>query len=108
LAHSTPLYANLKTLTVHGIHRLQKAIFMYKFVNNLLPYYFRKRNSIHSHGTRASQTFRPPNFRTDLARNSIRREGPLEWNDISNKIKSSNSVHYFSNKYKDYLLSFYI
>ena len=112
LAHSAPLFATLNTLTVYDIHRLQKATFMYKFVNNLLPSlfsdYFHKSDTFHSYGTRASHDFRPTIFRTDLARHSLRSQGPLEWNGIKLNIKKSSSVACFSKKYKKHLLSLYI
>ena len=110
LAHSTPLFANLKTLTIYDIHRLQKAIFMYKFANNMLPnlfsHYFNQSNVFHSYATRSSHLYRPPKFRTDLARHTIRRQGPLEWNDINDDIRHCKSVRSFKNRYKKYLLSF--
>ena len=112
LAHSAPLFAILKTLTVYDIHRLHKATFMFQYTNGLLPdffsKYFTKSSAIHSIGTRSSDLYRPFNFRTDLARNTIRRQGPLEWNGIDMNIRNSSSCKNFKNKYKKYLLSYYV
>lgn len=112
LAHSAPLFASLKTLTVYDIHRLQKATFMYKFVNKSLPnlfsHYFKLKNAFHSYGTRTSHLFRPHNFRTDLARNTIRRQGPLEWNGVTIDINKCSTVKCFNKNFKEYLLSYYI
>ena len=44
---------------------------------------------------------RPHNFRTDLARNTIRRQGPLEWNGNINKCST---VKCFNKNVKEYLL----
>jgi len=111
LAHSPPLFASLNTLTVHDIHRLQLAIFMYKHYNNLLPDifsdYFTKSNVIYHYFTRHSHMYRPFNFRTDLARNTIRRQGPLMWRSISPTIRDSSTLYYFKNKFKAELISFY-
>ena len=80
LAHSATLFAILKTLTVYDIHRLHKATFMFQYTNGLLPdifsKYFTKSSAIHSIGTRSSDLYRHYNFRPDLARNTIRRQGP--------------------------------
>ena len=37
LAHTDPLYYELKTLKVHDLNSLQSFIFMFKYTNNLLP-----------------------------------------------------------------------
>ena len=85
---------------------------MFKFKNNLLPDnftdYFVQVNAIHNYGTRSSDMYRPCNFVTDLARNTIRRQGPILWNDIDASIQSSTSLNIFKSKYKHFLLSAYI
>ena len=113
LAHSSPLFKRLKTFTVFDIHRIQIGSFMYQFNNNMLPCcfsnYFTKSQSIHSYGTRTSNIglYRPYNFSTDLARSTIRRQGPNIWNNIDNSIRNSLSLNLFKQKYKNYLLSCY-
>ena len=111
LAHTPPLFASLKSLTIYDIHKLHTAIFMYRSYNNLLPNnfsnYFIKINRIHPYTVRTSNNFRPPNFNTNLARNSIRSQGPILWNKISSNIKNSTSFLTFKYKYKQYLLSQY-
>ena len=72
LAHSPPLFADLNTLTVYDIHKLQIALFMYKFHHKLLPDvfsdYFVQANTIHGYSTRQSHMYRPSYFNTDLAK----------------------------------------
>lgn len=111
LAHTPPLFAKFKTLTIYDIHKLQIALFMYKYNNNHLPdifaNYFIKCNAIHEYGTRSSDLYRPFNFKNNLARNTIRRQGPILWNNINLDIRISVSVNNYKNKYKYYLLSNY-
>ena len=111
LEHSPPLFADLNTLTVYDIHSLSKAVFMFKFKHNLLPKnfsdYFVTVNTIHDYGTRSSDMFRPHNFVTDLARNTIRRQGAILWNGIDAIIRTSSSIKLFKSIYKEKLLSCY-
>ena len=39
LAHTDPIFYNHKTLKVNDIHTYQKAIYMFKHTQNLLPYF---------------------------------------------------------------------
>jgi hypothetical protein len=111
LAHTPPLFADLNTLTIHDIHKLQIALFMFKFHNNLLPdiflNYFTKTNSIHGYETRNSKLYRPRNFNTNLANNTIQRQGPLIWSSVPKYIRDSTSVLSFKMKLKAELISCY-
>ncbi len=112
LAHSAPLFKKLNTLTVYDVHKLQVAIFMFKYKNNLLPTifnnYFTINKFVHSHYTRSGNLYRPFNFTTDLARNTIRYQGPCLWNSIDSDTRLSNSVYIFKNNYQRYLTSQYL
>ena len=112
IAHSPPLFKKLNTLTVFDIHKLQIALFMFKFTNNLLPSifdsYFQYTNQIHSYRIRSSNLFRPHLFSTDLARNTIKTQGPTVWNSIDFNIRSSTSVKSFNEMYKRTLVSRYM
>ena len=111
LAHSPPLFADLNTLTVQDINKLQTALFMYKYHNNLLPDiftdYFVKANTIHGYNTRQSYMYRPCYFNTHLANNSIKRQGPLIWSSVPQNIRDSTSVFSFKTKFKAELISRY-
>ena len=58
LAHTNPLFNELKTLNVFHINSLQSLLFMFKYKNNLLPYsfhdFFTLNSTIHSYPTRNS------------------------------------------------------
>ena len=79
---------------------LQVVYFMISSLNHAT-----KSRAIYSIGTWYFDWYRPYNFRTDLVRNTIRRQGPLAWNGIERKIWNSSSSQIFKNKYhKEYLL----
>jgi hypothetical protein len=111
LAHTPPLFADLNALTIQDIHKLQIAIFMYKFHNNMLPdifnNYFVKTNEIHGYKTRYSNMYRPRNFNTNLANNTIQRQGPIIWSSISKCIRDSTKIVSFKAKFKGNLISYY-
>jgi hypothetical protein len=90
---------------------MQIALFMFRYSNNLLPIifanYFIKYNAVHGYGTRSSDSYRPHNFNYNLARNTIRRQGPILWSGINSDIRNSVSVNSFKHKFKYVLLSNY-
>ena len=112
LEHSPPLFKKLNTLTIHDIHKLSLCLFMYNYtsknLSDIFTDYFVTNSSIHSYSTRISNTYRPCNFKYNLARNTIWRQGPLLWNAITNNLKDAQSIHAFKRKYKSYLLSSYM
>ena len=112
LDHTAPLFARLKTLNIYDLHKLSVASFMYKFTNNLLPNnfttFFVTVNSIHNYGTRSSDLYRPHNFVSNLAMNTIRRQGPKLWNNIDSVTRNSLSHNIFKSVYKLNLISRYL
>ena len=84
---------------------------MYKFKNNMLPdnftNYFITAGSIHNYVTRSVNSYRPHGFNTDLAMNTIRRQGPILWNDIDDSICNSKSLKIFKRTYKHSIISDY-
>jgi hypothetical protein len=104
LEHTPPLFARLNTLTIKDLHNLSVATFMYKFKNNMLPEnlssLFATVKSIYTHGTRSSNLYRPHHFVTNLAMNTIRRQGPLLWNGLDAHIRASTSLNIFKNVLK--------
>ena len=111
LEHTPPLFKKFNTLTIYDIHKLTLCLFMYNHAFNNLPDtftdYFIKNRSIHSYPTRISSLYRPFNFNYDLARHTIRRQGPLLWNSVNSKFKNAKSPYVFKRKFKLYLLSYY-
>ena len=111
LAHTNPLFNELKTLNVFHINSLQSLIFMFKYKNNLLPYsfhnFFTLNSTIHSYPTRNSPNCHLVNPRLLIAHRSIRHHGPDLWNALPDSIKSSQSLFSFKAKIKKRLLSEY-
>ena len=89
----------------------QVALFMFKFKNGFLPSIFhnycREANYFHSYRTRSADLYRPHIFSSDLARNTIKTQGPLLWNSISITIRNCMSSKSFSSKYMYFLISQY-
>ena len=109
--HTPPLFKNFNTLTIYDIHKLLKGLFMYNYTFNHLPHnftdYFVLNRSIHGYSTRISQLYRPHNFKFNLARNTIRRQGPLLWNSTDVNLRNAKSQYTFKSKYKLHLLASY-
>ena len=85
------LFTEFNTLTLMDINKLQTGIFMYKFINKLLPRvfstYFLAVHNIHGHSTRSSNNLHVPFTRTSYSMNTLRFHGPRLWNDISRAVK---------------------
>ncbi len=112
LTHSSPLFKKLNILTIYDIHKLIIGSFMYNYTFNKLPInftdYFTQNNAIHNYPTRISHKYRPHVFKSNLARNTIRRQGPLLWNTLNDDLKNTKTVNVFKRKYKTHLISYYI
>ena len=111
LAHSPPLFKKCKTLNIYDIHTLLKGLFMYNYSSSNLPCnfdnYFVQNKVIHRYSTRSMDLYRPCLFNYDLARNTIKRQGPLLWNSIDSDLRNARSKFIFKRKYKLHLLSSY-
>ena len=111
LEHTPPLFKKFKTLTIYDIHSLILGLFMYNYSSDNLPNifadYFTLNRSIHNYPTRISSLYRPHNFKYDLARNTVKRKGPLHWNNITDDFRNAKSINIFKTNYKCFLLSNY-
>ena len=111
LAHTLPIFLNLKTLRMPDIYVYQCAIFMYLCNNKLLPTsiisYFQLNKNIHEHQTRSSNHFHFPLTKTSTYQNTIFYKGPLIWNGLPIAIRQSRTLSGFKRKMKCYLLQKY-
>lgn len=111
LAHSRPLFHQLKTLTLFDINSLHSLLFIYKYLNNMLPHSFQNfytlNNAVHSYPTRSSSYIHLVNPKLLIAHKSIRHHGPDLWNPLPEVIKSSTTLSSFKSKVKTMLLSEY-
>ena len=74
LAHTNPIFHELKPLKLHDIHTYQTSISMFKHIRNLLPLFhdvFTHNRDIHSYPTRHSNDFHLNNPKQLLAHRSI-------------------------------------
>ena len=111
LAHSEPLFYNLKTLKINDIHIWQTGIFMYKYTFNQLPSSFHNtftyNSTIHSYPTRHATDYHLENPKLVVALKSIRHMGPDIWNALPNNLRHNTSLHSFKSHFKRMLLSKY-
>ena len=112
LAHTNPLFHQLKTLNVFDINRLQTAIFMFKYTNNQLPapfdHLFTFNKDIHSYPTRNSQNFHLVNPKLLVSHKSIRHHGPDIWNSLSESVKACKTLYSFKAILKKELIACYV
>ena len=102
LSHTKPLFYQLKTLTVFDINTLQSLLFIFKYLNDMLPLSFQNfytlNKTIHAYPTRNSSNFHLVNPKLLIAQRSIRHHGPDLWNPLPDSIKSSCSLYSFKAK----------
>ena len=104
--HTHPLFRRLSILKIEEIHKFQVACFIYKVYKGLMSPYlsamFCLNETIHPHGTRHANDFHIVVHRTSLLKSTIRIAGPVLWNCLDAKLKSSKSIYSFRRKYKKY------
>ena len=110
--HTAPLFNRLQTLTLTDINNLQTGIFMYKYINKLLPQafttYFTAVHDVHDYSTRSCNKLYIPFTRTSYSINTLRFHGPRLWNSIDEAVKTQSSVGRFKISYKKDLASHYV
>ena len=93
------LFIDLDILTVDGIFHYAVGLFMYKFVNGMLPStfddMFRYVNDIHGHFTRTSANLFVPFYRTSRGQKLISYFGPSTWNYIMANINTDCAISTF-------------
>ena len=112
-AHAPPLFEGVKTLSLHDLHSVNLAMFMYNYVNKFLPSSFSNfinvNSDFHNHYTRTRGFYRPPSSRLALTeRKSVKVHGSLLWNSLSNSLKMSRSLYSFKRQLKKELLNSYL
>ena len=93
------LFIELKILSVNGIFQYTVGLFMYKFVNGMLPNLFDDMfcyvNTIHDHFTRSSSNLSVPFSRTSRGQKLISYLGPSIWNYITSKVSIDCAISTF-------------
>ena len=108
LDHTDPLFKSTKLLKLSQIWELNCAKFVYNCYNSSAYLNFKDmmihNSQIHQYNTRRRDDLRTPFERLELCRNSFVVKGIKVWNDLPNKIKFANSMHYFKSKIKKRML----
>ena len=112
LAHSSPLFKEVHNLTIHDRISFKLGVFVFKFLNGLLPHvftdYFVQYSQTHTFNTRKSDNFVLPFCRLHLTQsNSIQFKGAKFWNSFDSSIKNLNSISNFKSQLKKHFLSLY-
>ena len=110
-ANTNNLYTKVNILKLDSIHTFQTSIFMYKYLNKLLPpffylnKYFTIAKEIHSHHTRTRDQINKPYYSTNTRLFTIRCFGPTVWNNIPLALKNISNLNAFKKSLKTYLMS---
>ena len=102
LAHSDPLFKNLRILKFFDLVKLECGTYTYKNKNSEE---FRTLN--HLYNTRNRENLAIPAHNLSIFKNSLSYNCINLWNSINDNIKNKGSVKLFRNAYKKYLMSNY-
>ena len=112
IAHTSPLFKELNCVTFYDSISLKLGIFMFKFVNGLLPdifiQYFKRNLAIHQFNTRNKNNFVLPFCRLTLKQNnSVIYKGSKLWNELDSTLKNVNMTSSFRSKFKKHIVNAY-
>ena len=100
IAHTAPLFKQMKILDLEGIKKLSLASYFYKNREINIPPLLAN----HGYQTRHRDRLRPPQHRHTLYHNSFMYQAPTIWNDVNNEIKNSPNIRIFRLRLKKHLL----
>ena len=107
--HTEPLFFKTKILDIFQINQYMNGIFVYKFMNSLLPSIFSNlfviNTGIHSINTRNKDAIRLPKCKLTGSKHTISYVGGSNWNEFPDDIKSSLSIYIFKRTLKSYLIA---
>ena len=108
-AHSKPLFRQLGLLSVYDIFRFQLAMFMYRCINNLLPFNksfnFVANDALYRHETRNRSNLDVVYCRTKCRWLTVQIQGPKIWNSLPGYLRDIPSFIPFRIKINKYILS---
>jgi hypothetical protein len=101
---TAPLFKELGLLMLPQIHLHCSLIFIFKFLNGILPEifndFFIKNSSVNARNTRQNDLLYLPQCRTSLYQRSIKVWGVKEWNKIGASLDRHCSIHTFRKRLK--------
>lgn len=102
------LFNTARVLTLAGINRVQTAIFMYKYSNNLLPTSFSNKfvvvSSLHNYSTRSSSHLDINMAHFQIYKLSMQYKGPKLWNNLPTTLKECQSLNSFKTAVKNFFI----
>ena len=110
--HTDNLFKKLKVLKIFNMNILCTALFVYKYLNNLLPATCHDFLIISdpnrpkcSYNFRSISNFSIPKFRTVFREKFITIRGPKIWDSLPDCVRNCSTIGSFKNKLKYFLLS---
>jgi len=101
----------MKILKLNEIYDLQIALFMYKYMNSLLPNPLKSlfviNKQLHTYNTRNKNNPIVPRHKTELGKKCLSHMGPIIWNTVPNNIKEKKTLNSFKSLLKINLLKRY-
>ena len=92
-AHTAPLLLANRLLSVTEINSYMVGIFMYNYINGILPTtfteYFERNRNVHQCNTRQADDLQVPFARLNVRKFSIKIHGAQVWNSLPQYIKSA-------------------
>ena len=112
LAHTEPIFNNLRLLKLEDIYNFSCLTFMYKFKNNLLPFACNdlvtpRLSEQNFYNMRIEQEFTIPKHRTTVRERVIKIRGPKLWNKLPSEIKNLSSIYNYKKCLKQYIFQNY-
>ncbi len=101
--HVTPLMKNLQWLGIKNKYILEKCSMVYKAINGLYPEWFLQFPTVREHTdgiTRQANNLCVPRTTTDSGTRATCVTGPKLWNDLTDAIINSGSLHSFKSRLK--------
>ena len=103
LAHTNPIFLQLKILKFRDLYRLALGSYLYKNHNLIRDF-----SSQHGYDTRTGSNLIPQRQRLTQTQNqSVNVQAPVIWNQIPSDIKTCNNIKLFKKKFKEHLISLY-
>ena len=108
---TTVFFGKLRILKMEDIYIFSGTIFMYKFINKMLPpmfdNFYTVNNAVHKYNTRQSDYLHTPIFKSFLGSSSIRSRGVKLWTDAVNNMSWKGKIGSFKTQLKIHILTKY-
>ena len=89
-SHTDPIFKRLRILKLRQIYVFSVQLFVFKYYHELLPSifddFFTRNRSFHAHSTRSRDWFRPPLFKSAIAKRIIRVTGVRTHNYFESRL----------------------